>query len=78
MFYYILQVLQPMEHPVIVVPGTTFPDLCALVTFMYSGEVNIYQEQLQGLLSMADAMQIRGLAEVSGVSKKNLILSLGW
>jgi hypothetical protein len=34
---------------------------------MYSGEVNIYQEQLPGLLNMADAMQIRGLAEVNGV-----------
>lgn len=51
----------------IVLPGANFTDLCALVTFMYSGEVNIYQEQLPGLLNLADAMQIRGLAEVNGV-----------
>jgi hypothetical protein len=62
-----IQVLQPLQHPVIVLPGANFTDLCALVTFMYSGEVNIYQEQLPGLLNMADAMQIRGLAEVNGV-----------
>lgn len=71
-FNELFKVLHPIQHPVVVIPGTTFSDLCALVTFMYSGEVNIYQEQLQGLLSMADAMQIRGLAEVSGGGKNTV------
>ncbi|XP_039282569.1 broad-complex core protein isoforms 1/2/3/4/5 isoform X1 [Nilaparvata lugens] len=55
--------MQPLQHPVIVVPGAEFNDLCALVTFMYSGEVNIYQHQLSSLLTMADTLHIRGLAE---------------
>ncbi|XP_067003560.2 protein abrupt [Anabrus simplex] len=67
-FKELFKLLHPTQHPVIVLPGTNFTDLCALVTFMYSGEVNIYQEQLQGLLTMADAMQIRGLAEVNGTA----------
>ncbi|XP_075221475.1 uncharacterized protein LOC142324527 [Lycorma delicatula] len=58
--------MQPMQHPVIVLPGTEFTDLCALVTFMYSGEVNIYQHQLTSLLAMADTLHIRGLAEFTG------------
>lgn len=58
----------PMQHPVIVLPGTYFTDLCALVTFMYSGEVNIYEHQLAGLLSVAETLQIRGLAEFTWVS----------
>ncbi|KDR20412.1 Protein bric-a-brac 2, partial [Zootermopsis nevadensis] len=66
-FKELFKALQPLQHPVIVLPGANFTDLCALVTFMYSGEVNIYQEQLSGLLNLADAMQIRGLAEVNGV-----------
>lgn len=57
-----------MQHPVIVLPGTYFTDLCALVTFMYSGEVNIYEHQLAGLLSVAETLQIRGLAEFTWVS----------
>ncbi|PNF17234.1 hypothetical protein B7P43_G05229 [Cryptotermes secundus] len=69
-FKELFKVLQPLQHPVIVLPGANFTDLCALVTFMYSGEVNIYQEQLPGLLNMADAMQIRGLAEVNGSAGK--------
>ncbi|KAL1122955.1 hypothetical protein AAG570_003280 [Ranatra chinensis] len=60
--------LQPLQHPVIVLPGAEFTDLCALVTFMYSGEVNIYQQQLAGLLNMADTLHIRGLAEFTAVS----------
>lgn len=44
-----------------------YSNLCALVTFMYNGEVNIYQEQLPALLAMADTLHIRGLADIAGV-----------
>lgn len=44
-----------------------YGNLCALVTFMYSGEVNIYQEQLPALLAMANTLHIRGLADIGGV-----------
>uniref|UniRef100_A0A8D8YJ65 Protein bric-a-brac 2 n=1 Tax=Cacopsylla melanoneura TaxID=428564 RepID=A0A8D8YJ65_9HEMI len=54
------------QHPVIILPGVEFSDLYALVTFMYNGEVNIYQQQLSCLLSMADTLHIRGLAEFTG------------
>lgn len=46
-----------------------YANLCALVTFMYNGEVNIYQEQLPALLAMADTLHIRGLADIAGVRK---------
>lgn len=66
--------MQPMQHPVIVLPGTDFTDLCALVTFMYSGEVNIYQHQLTSLLAMADTLHIRGLAEFTGVCNTFIVI----
>ncbi|XP_015522435.1 protein abrupt [Neodiprion lecontei] len=58
------------QHPVIVLPGTEYADLCALVTFMYNGEVNIYQEQLPAILAMADTLHIRGLADIAGKESK--------
>lgn len=58
-----------MQHPVIVLPGMEYANLFALVTFMYNGEVNIYQEQLPALLAMADTLHIRGLADIAGVRK---------
>lgn len=64
-FKSIFKELSPLQHPVIVVPGTEFTELCALVTFMYSGEVNIYQHQLPALIALADTLHIRGLAQFS-------------
>ncbi|XP_051175518.1 modifier of mdg4 [Leptopilina boulardi] len=60
--------LNASQHPVIVLPGMEYSNLCALVTFMYNGEVNIYQEQLPALLAMADTLHIRGLADIAGIN----------
>ncbi|XP_043463138.1 modifier of mdg4 [Leptopilina heterotoma] len=60
--------LNASQHPVIVLPGMEYSNLCALVTFMYNGEVNIYQEQLPALLAMADTLHIRGLADITGIN----------
>lgn len=60
--------LSALQHPVIVLPGMEYANLCALVKFMYNGEVNIYQEQLPALLAMADTLHICGLADMAGVT----------
>ncbi|XP_015115694.1 B-cell CLL/lymphoma 6 member B protein isoform X2 [Diachasma alloeum] len=62
--------LSALQHPVIVLPGMEYANLCALVTFMYNGEVNIYQEQLPALLAMADTLHIRGLADIAGKTSR--------
>ncbi|KAJ8679893.1 hypothetical protein QAD02_015680 [Eretmocerus hayati] len=62
--------LNSLQHPVIVLPGMEYSNLCALVTFMYNGEVNIYQEQLPALLAMADSLHVRGLADIAGKASK--------
>ncbi|XP_011861136.1 PREDICTED: protein abrupt isoform X3 [Vollenhovia emeryi] len=58
--------LSSLQHPVIVLPGMEYANLCALVKFMYNGEVNIYQEQLPALLAMANTLHICGLADMAG------------
>ncbi|XP_043248989.1 protein bric-a-brac 2-like isoform X2 [Colletes gigas] len=63
--------LSSLQHPVIVLPGMEYANLCALVTFMYNGEVNIYQEQLPALLAMADTLHIRGLADIAGKNSRH-------
>jgi len=59
----IFKELNGSQHPVIVLPGVEFTDLCSLVTFMYSGEVNIYQHQLPSLIALAETLHIRGLSQ---------------
>ncbi|CRK99341.1 CLUMA_CG012577, isoform A [Clunio marinus] len=53
-------------HPVIVLPpNTNFSSLAALITFMYSGEVNVYEDQISKLLELAETLGIKGLTEIN-------------
>lgn len=59
----------PYQHPVIILPGTSFPSIVALMQFMYAGEVNVFEEQISNLLSLAETLGIKGLADFNnGVS----------
>lgn len=53
-------------HPVIVLPpNTNFASLAALITFMYSGEVNVFEDQISKLLELAETLGIKGLTEIN-------------
>ena len=48
-------------HPLIYMRGVKSDDLMAIVDFLYSGETNIYQENLDSFLAIADELQLQGL-----------------
>ncbi|XP_059351857.1 protein tramtrack, beta isoform-like isoform X5 [Daphnia carinata] len=48
----------------------SFPDLRALVDYMYKGEVNVAQEHLASFLQTAEALDIKGLAYKEGDQSK--------
>ena len=50
------------SHPMIYMRGLKAKDLVAIVDFMYQGEANIFQEDLDAFLALADELQIKGLA----------------
>ncbi|CAG0885964.1 unnamed protein product [Cyprideis torosa] len=54
----------PVSHPIIILRDLQYPELQALVEFMYKGEINVLQEQIPRLLKTAEILRIRGLAEV--------------
>ncbi|XP_065343974.1 protein bric-a-brac 2-like isoform X1 [Cloeon dipterum] len=71
----------PCQHPIIFMKDMRFWEVRALVDFMYRGEVNVTQEELNSLLRAAEALQIRGLygneqqkvaAAVTKATEKNL------
>ena len=41
-----------------------FPDMVAILNFMYHGEVNVNQEDLQMFLAAAEELRIKGLSQV--------------
>lgn len=58
----------PCQHPIIIMRDVNWSDLKALVEFMYKGEINVCQDQINPLLKVAETLKIRGLAEVSAGS----------
>ena len=41
--------------------GVRAKDLVAIMDFIYQGETNIYQEDLDGFLALAEELQLKGL-----------------
>ena len=57
------------SHPMIYMRGLKAKDLVAIVDFIYHGEANIYQEDLNGFLNIAEELQLKGL---EGTQDKSL------
>ncbi|KAG5883451.1 hypothetical protein JTB14_022099 [Gonioctena quinquepunctata] len=56
----------PCQHPIVIMRDIKWPELKAVVEFMYKGEINVSQEQIGPLLKVAESLKIRGLADVNG------------
>ena len=50
------------SHPLIYMRGIKAKDLVAIVDFIYHGEANIFQEDLDGFLALAEELQLKGLS----------------
>ena len=48
-------------HPLIFMRGVKYEELAAIVDFLYCGEANIFQENLDAFLSIAGDLQLKGL-----------------
>lgn len=59
----------PCQHPVFFLKGPTFSDLSAILEFIYRGEVNVGQEQLNSFLETAELLQVKGLSQSSEKNK---------
>lgn len=53
----------PCQHPVIIFRNFKYEDLNAIINFMYHGEVNIFQEQLESFLITAELLEVKGLTD---------------
>ncbi|KAG8323437.1 hypothetical protein J6590_006453, partial [Homalodisca vitripennis] len=56
----------PCQHPIVILKDIKWPELKAVVEFMYKGEINVSQEQIGPLLRVAETLKVRGLADVNG------------
>ena len=49
------------SHPLIYMTGTNSKDLVAMLDFLYSGEANVDQQNLDTFLKLADELKLKGL-----------------
>ena len=59
-------------HPLFYMRGIKAKDMVAVVDFIYTGEANIYQDDLDGFLALAEELQLKGLAGSQTEATRNL------
>ncbi|XP_054156525.1 protein tramtrack, alpha isoform-like [Oppia nitens] len=63
-YFYNLFVANPCKHPIVILKDVIFADLKSIIDFIYTGEVNVPQDQLSSLLKTAETLCIKGLTDV--------------
>jgi len=53
----------PHQHPLLYLKGVEFTDIQAVLNFMYHGEVNVAQEELNSFLAVAEDLKVKGLTQ---------------
>jgi len=53
----------PHQHPLLYLKGVKYSDLQSVLNFMYHGEVNVAQEELNSFLAVAEDLRIKGLTQ---------------
>jgi len=57
------------EHPLLYLKGVKYADLVSVLNFMYHGEVNVAQEELNSFLAVAEDLKVKGLTQNSSETK---------
>jgi len=56
------------QHPLLYLKGVKYTDLQSVLNFMYHGEVNVAQEELNSFLSVAEDLRVKGLTQNQGTT----------
>jgi len=51
------------QHPLVYLKGVRYSDMLSVLNFMYHGEVNVAQEELNSFLSVAEDLKVKGLTQ---------------
>ena len=57
-------------HPLIYMKGVKYRDLQAMIDFLYVGEANIFQENLESFLAIAEELKLKGLSGLQDDSER--------
>eukprot|EP00090_Calanus_glacialis_P038010 TRINITY_DN6619_c0_g1_i5.p1 TRINITY_DN6619_c0_g1~~TRINITY_DN6619_c0_g1_i5.p1 ORF type:complete len:340 (-),score=102.31 TRINITY_DN6619_c0_g1_i5:350-1369(-) len=60
----------PHQHPLLYMKGVEFTNLIYVLNFMYHGEVNVAQEELNSFLAIAEDLKVKGLTQSKSENPK--------
>jgi len=55
---------KPCPHPIVFLKDITYAQLRHLLEYIYYGEASVHEDELQGLLKIAENLKIKGLVEI--------------
>jgi len=61
----------PHAHPLLYLRGVKLSNLKSVLDFMYNGEVNVAQEELNTFLNVAEDLKVKGLTRNQSSKKQN-------
>ena len=70
-FFHRVLARNPHQNPLIYLKGVDYDNLEAVINFMYQGEVNVAQEDLNGFLGVAQELAVKGLTDGNKNSNSN-------
>jgi len=53
----------PHQHPLLFLKGVKYSEIVSILNFMYHGEVNVTQDNLNGFLAVAEDLKVKGLTQ---------------
>eukprot|EP00092_Neocalanus_flemingeri_P001394 GFUD01001487.1.p1 GENE.GFUD01001487.1~~GFUD01001487.1.p1 ORF type:complete len:334 (+),score=82.16 GFUD01001487.1:143-1144(+) len=59
------------QHPLLYLKGVSFRDMEAVLNFMYHGEVNVAQDDLNSFLQVAEDLRVKGLTQNDSINPVN-------
>eukprot|EP00092_Neocalanus_flemingeri_P052703 GFUD01061691.1.p1 GENE.GFUD01061691.1~~GFUD01061691.1.p1 ORF type:complete len:249 (-),score=57.73 GFUD01061691.1:55-801(-) len=62
-FFHKILLKNPHQHPLLYLKGVKYENILSVLNFMYHGEVNVAQEDLNSFLAVAEDLQVKGLTQ---------------
>jgi len=63
----------PHQHPLLYLKGVKYRELLSVLNFMYMGEVNVAQEELNSFLTVAEELRVKGLTQNKPISAESKV-----
>jgi len=60
----------PHQHPLLYLKGVKYQEILSVLNFMYMGEVNVAQEELNSFLAVAEELRVKGLTQNNSEAAK--------